>query len=49
MRMEDMTFVDSYQGAIRATVDCLNEIDVRSAIERILRFYDTVGHISKVE
>ena len=47
--MAEMTRVEGDQGSIRATVDCLNEIDVRSAIERILRFYDTVGHISKVE
>ena len=33
--MDDMNFVDSDQGSIPATVDCLNEIGVRSAIERI--------------
>ena len=37
-----MTFVDSYQGSIRATVDSLGEIGVRSAIKRILGFYDVV-------
>ena len=39
--MADMTHVDSDQGSIRATVDCLDDKGVDSAIEQVLS-YDVV-------
>ena len=33
------------KGSIQATVDCLDNMGVDSAIERILRFYDVVRRI----